>query len=155
MNVNEVKSGSNAKSEIWEFVKFAVISILIVIPIRLWIAQPFIVHGSSMVPSFQNGDYLIVDEISYQLRQPERGEVIVFRYPKDPSQFFIKRVAGLPGDKINNTTLSSDEYYVLGDNTTASSDSRFWGPVKSNLIIGRVILRLWPLNSLGLDSFKK
>ncbi len=150
MNENTVKSGSNVKSEIWKFVKFAVISVLIVIPIRIWIAQPFIVHGSSMVPNFENGDYLIVDEVSYQFRQPQRGEVIVFRYPKDPSQFFIKRVAGLPGDKIGNITLADDEYYVLGDNTFASSDSRFWGPVKSTLIIGRAILRLWPLCSLGI-----
>ena len=149
MNENAVKSGPNTKSEIWEFIKFAVISILIVIPIRIWIAQPFIVRGSSMVPNFQNGDYLIVDEVSYQFRRPQQGEVVVFRYPKDPSQFFIKRVAGLPGDKIGNITLADDEYYVLGDNTFASSDSRFWGPVKSNLIIGRAILRLWPLAGLG------
>ncbi len=149
MNKNEIKSGSNAKSEIWEFVKFSFIAILIVIPIRIWIAQPFIVHGNSMVPNFENGDYLIVDEVSYQFRRPQQGEVIIFRYPKDPSQFFIKRVAGLPGDKIGNITLASDEYFVLGDNTFASSDSRFWGPVKSNLIIGRAILRLWPIAGLG------
>ncbi len=148
MNENAVKSGPNAKSEIWEFIKFAVIAVIIVIPIRIWIAQPFIVHGSSMIPNFENGDYLIIDEISYQFRRPERGEVIVFRYPKDPSQFFIKRVAGLPGDKIGNITLTDDEYFVLGDNTLASSDSRFWGPVKSNLIIGRALLRLWPLTGL-------
>lgn len=149
MNENAVKSGSNAKHEIWEFVKFAVISVLIVIPIRIWIAQPFIVHGSSMVPNFENGDYLIIDEISYQFRQPERGEVIVFRYPKSPSQFFIKRIAGLPGENIGNIALADDEYFVLGDNSFASSDSRFWGPVKSKLIIGRAILRLWPLTGLG------
>ncbi len=149
MNKNEIKSGSNAKSEIWEFVKFSFIAILIVIPIRIWIAQPFIVHGNSMVPNFENGDYLIVDEVSYQFRRPQQGEVIIFRYPKDPSQFFIKRVAGLPGENINNTALADDEYFVLGDNTSASSDSRFWGPVKSNLIIGRAILRLWPIAGLG------
>ncbi|MFH0803645.1 MAG: signal peptidase I, partial [Candidatus Tagabacteria bacterium] len=138
------------KKEIWEFVKFTFIALIIVIPIRMWIAQPFIVQGSSMVPSFESGDYLIIDEISYQFRQPEKGEVIVFRYPQNPSQFFIKRVAGLPGETINNTNLTSDEYYVLGDNTFASSDSRYWGPVKKDLIIGRAILRLWPLSNLGV-----
>ncbi len=138
------------KNEIWEFVKFTVIALLIVVPIRLWIAQPFIVNGSSMVPNFENGDYLIIDEISYQFREPQKGEVIVFRYPKNPSQFFIKRVAGLPGETIDNTNLAQDEYYVLGDNTFASSDSRYWGPVKKNLIIGRAFLRLWPVTSLGL-----
>ncbi len=150
MNENAVKSGSNTKNEVWEFVKFAIIALLIVLPVRMWIAQPFIVHGSSMVPTFQSGDYLIIDEITYQFRKPERGEVIVFRYPKDTSQFFIKRIEGLPGETINGTGLSQDEYYVLGDNTFASSDSRYWGPVKSNLIIGRAILRLWPVPSLGI-----
>jgi len=140
----------NKTSEVWEFVKFSLLAVLIVMPIRLWIAQPFIVQGSSMVPTFQSGDYLIIDEITYQLRKPERGEVIVFRYPKNPSQFFIKRVAGLPGETIGGIVLAQDEYYVLGDNTPASSDSRYWGPVKSNLIVGRTILRLWPISSLGL-----
>ncbi len=140
------------KSEIWEFVKFSVIALVIVIPVRMWIAQPFIVNGSSMTPTFQNGDYLIIDEITFQFRQPEKGEVIVFRYPQNPSQFFIKRVAGLPGETMGNTNLAQDEYYVLGDNTFASSDSRYWGPVKKNLIIGRAILRLWPLSSLGILS---
>lgn len=140
------------KSEIWEFVKFSIIALLIVIPIRMWIAQPFIVNGSSMTPTFQNGDYLIIDEITFRFRQPEKGEVIVFRYPQNPSQFFIKRIAGLPGETMGNTNLTQDEYYVLGDNTFASSDSRYWGPVKKNLIIGRAILRLWPLSSLGILS---
>ncbi len=149
---NASRSDAGGKKEIWEFVKFSIIALLIVIPIRMWIAQPFIVQGSSMVPSFENGDYLIIDEITFQFRQPEKGEVIVFRYPQNPSQFFIKRVAGLPGETINNTTLTSEEYYVLGDNTFASSDSRYWGPVKKNLIIGRAILRLWPLSSLRILS---
>jgi signal peptidase I len=139
-----------AKSEVWEFLKFSFIALAIVIPIRLWIAQPFIVQGSSMVPNFQNGDYLIIDEITYQFRQPERGEVIVFHYPKNPSEFFIKRVEGLPGETINGLTLAKDEYYVLGDNRPQSSDSRYWGPVKSDLIVGRAFLRLWPISSLGI-----
>jgi len=144
------RQGNSIKSEIWEFVKFSVIAILIVLPIRLWIAQPFVVNGNSMVPNFHNGDYLIIDEITYQFRKPQIGEVIVFRYPKNPSEFFIKRIAALPGDTINGTTLAADEYYVLGDNKSASLDSRYWGPVKSNLIVGRAILRLWPISSLGI-----
>ena len=104
-----------------------------------------------MVPTFHNGDYLIIDELSYEIRKPERGEVIVFHYPKNPSEFFIKRVAGLPGETINGITLANDEYYVLGDNTLASSDSRYWGPVKSNLIVGRAFVRLWPVSSLGFS----
>jgi signal peptidase I len=138
------------KSEVWEFFKFSVIAVAIVIPIRFWIAQPFIVHGNSMTPNFHNGDYLIIDEITYRFREPKRGEVVVFRYPKNTSQFFIKRIEGLPGETINGATLAENEYYVLGDNLLASSDSRFWGPLKSNLIVGRAVLRLWPIADLGL-----
>ncbi len=146
----KTESAPAKKSEVWEFVKFALLAAIIVLPIRMWIAQPFIVHGSSMVPTFQSGDYLIVDEITYRFHEPRRGDVIIFRFPQDPSQFFIKRVAGLPGDKINNTVLAGDEYYVLGDNSGQSYDSRFWGPVKSKFIIGLARVRLWPVASLGL-----
>ncbi|MEK7596135.1 MAG: signal peptidase I, partial [Patescibacteria group bacterium] len=88
------------KKEIWEFAKLIVVSLLIIIPVRFYIAQPFIVSGNSMDPSFLNGDYLIIDEISYQFKKPERGEVVVFRYPLDPSKFFIKRIIGLPGETV-------------------------------------------------------
>lgn len=142
------------KSGFWDFIKFTVIAILIVVPVRMWVAQPFIVYGASMRPTFENGDYLIVDELSYHLRAPERDEVIVFRYPRDPSKFFIKRVIGLPGEtmKMNNKTitLKGDEYFVEGDNRSASSDSRRWGPVDEKLIVGRALVRLWPFNKIGI-----
>src|SRR3989338_6721619 len=83
-----------------EILRLAVITVLIVIPIRAYVAQPFIVSGVSMVPSFENGEYLIIDELSYLFRPPERGEVVVFRYPRDPSKFFIKRVIGRPGETV-------------------------------------------------------
>jgi len=85
---------------IFEVVKIVVIASAIVLPIRYFLFQPFIVKGESMVPSFQNGDYLIVDEISYRFSEPERGDVVVFKYPKDESQRFIKRVIGLPGETV-------------------------------------------------------
>ena len=83
-----------------EFVKFLVIASAIALPVRYFVAQPFIVRGASMEPNFENREYLIIDELSYFFRQPERGEVIVFRYPLDPRQFFIKRVVGLPGERV-------------------------------------------------------
>jgi len=83
-----------------EFVKFLLIASAIAIPIRYFIAQPFIVKGASMIPTFENQEYLIVDELSYFLREPKRGEVIVFRYPLDSRQFFIKRIVGLPGETV-------------------------------------------------------
>ncbi|MEK7122159.1 MAG: signal peptidase I [Patescibacteria group bacterium] len=109
----------NYKKEIWEFVKLIVVSLLIIIPVRFYIAQPFIVSGNSMDTSFLNGDYLIIDEISYQFKKPERGEVVVFRYPLDPSKFFIKRIIGLPGETVriqNGVITIFNEKYPAGMN---------------------------------------
>lgn len=173
----EKQQETEKKGGTWEFIRSIVIALLIVIPIRAWVAQPFIVQGNSMVPNFHNGEYLIIDEFSYHFRRPERGEVIVFRYPRQPSQFFIKRVIGLPGDKVEikdgsvwingspfgeaylpqslatapeaSTILGVDEYFVLGDNREASSDSRVWGNLKDHFIVGRTLLRLWPLTRIG------
>jgi len=85
---------------IWEITKIVIIALLIVVPIRYFIFQPFFVRGQSMEPNFESGDYLIVDEISYRFRDPQRGEVVVFKYPINPSQHYIKRIIGLPGETI-------------------------------------------------------
>ena len=89
------------KDFIWETIKIVVISLAIIIPIRHFLIQPFYVKGASMEPNFYDHEYLIVDEISYRLDSPKRGDVVVFRYPNDPSQFFIKRIIGLPGETID------------------------------------------------------
>ncbi len=86
--------------ELFEIAKILVISLAIVVPIRYFIVQPFIVRGASMEPNFYDGQYLIIDEATYNFRKPVRGEVIVFRYPRDPGQFFIKRIIGLPGERV-------------------------------------------------------
>ena len=86
---------------IWDLVKIIVIALIIVLPIRYFIFQPFIVKGDSMVPNFHSGDYLIVDELSYRFSGPQRGDVIVLDYPLDTSEKFIKRVIGLPGDTVD------------------------------------------------------
>jgi len=96
------------KQSVWELVRFAIIAVLIVIPIRLFIAEPFVVSGSSMVPTFLDKDYLIVDKLSYKLNDPERYDVVIFKYPNDPKKYFIKRIIGLPNETIeikNNTTI--------------------------------------------------
>ncbi len=95
-----VPRGKRFLKEIWEIVRVLLVSAAVVLPIRYFIAQPFIVRGASMEPNFEDREYLIIDELSYYLRAPERGEVIVFRYPKDPSEFFIKRIIGLPGERV-------------------------------------------------------
>ncbi len=91
----------------WEILKFTVIAVAIVVPFRLYIAQPFIVSGASMDPTFETGEYLIVDQVSYALEAPPRESVVVFKYPKDTSKFFIKRIIGLPGEtvEINGTEV--------------------------------------------------
>lgn len=83
-----------------DLIKFALIALLVVIPIRVLVAQPFIVRGASMEPTFESGEYLIVDQLSYHFESPQRGDVVIMRYPKDPSVFFIKRVIGLPGETV-------------------------------------------------------
>ena len=177
------------KSFIGEILQIVVISLIIVIPFRLYVAQPFLVSGPSMDDTFANGQYLIVDEMTYHFRSPMRGEVAIFHYPLDITKYFIKRIIGLPGETVeikndvvtickpdcqtdknkfaldepyvklnklipprqNSTiTLKADEYYVLGDNRSVSSDSRIWGPVKKDLITGRPFLRLFPLSKVSL-----
>jgi len=163
----------------WEVSKIVILALLIVIPIRYFIFQPFFVKGQSMEPNFENGDYLIIDEISYRFRDPLRGEVIVFKYPNDPSQRYIKRIIGLPGETIEigegkvviyneeggkvlnesaylsssvftagsmQTTLGEDDYFVLGDNRAVSADSRRWGTLPKENIIGRTWIKAWPVS---------
>ncbi|HLC44254.1 MAG TPA: signal peptidase I [Patescibacteria group bacterium] len=171
---------------VWDFLKVFLIALAIIIPIRFYLFQPFIVTGLSMQPNFHDGEYLIIDEISYRLTQPKRGDVAVIRSPADNSQFFIKRIIGLPGETVEisggkvviiNTEhprgtiltedyipsaaatfgslkiqLSTDQFYVLGDNRLASSDSRSFGPINRSKIIGRVLLRAFPLNKFATFS---
>ncbi|MFA5318132.1 MAG: signal peptidase I [Patescibacteria group bacterium] len=98
---------------VFEVVKVVVISLAIIIPVRYFLIQPFYVKGASMEPSFYDHEYLIIDEITYRLREPERGEIIVFKYPKDPSQYYIKRIVGLPGEKVE--IKDGSVYIYTGD----------------------------------------
>lgn len=166
-----------------EIIRFLIIALVIVIPIRIFIAQPFIVSGASMEDTFHNNDYLIIDQVSYRLESPERGDVVIFRYPRNPQKFFIKRVIGIPGDTITvlgdkiilrtpenpdgatleepyvsqmtpqsalEVTLEDEEYFVLGDNRDASSDSRVWGVLDEKYIVGRALLRLYPISDISI-----
>lgn len=99
---------------VWEIFKIFVISLAIIIPIRYFLIQPFFVKGASMEPNYQDGEYLVIDEISYRFREPARGEVIIFRYPVNPKEFFIKRIIGLPGETLkidgNKITVLNSAY---------------------------------------------
>ncbi|MBI2120912.1 MAG: signal peptidase I [Parcubacteria group bacterium] len=181
-SIPQNEAPENTPGLFMEVFKFTIVAILIVAPIRIFIAQPFIVKGESMDPTFADGQYLIVDELTYRTHEPERGDVIVFKYPKDPSKYFIKRVIGLPNETIKidsgkitifgeqypgghllneeyiknvsfdtlTEKLGSGEYFAMGDNRTNSLDSRVWGPLPKEDIVGRVLVRLFPLQEAGL-----
>lgn len=171
-------------SHLIEFIQTLVIFAAIASAIYLFAAQPHKVSGASMDPNFKNGDYIITDKLTYRFAEPKRGDVVVFKNPKDTSQDFIKRIIGIPGDlvevsgshiflngrQLNEPFLKSgvttksgfflqedeeivvpgNRYVVLGDNRPNSSDSREWGFIAKNEIIGRVILRYWPQDGIGL-----
>lgn len=162
---------------IWEVTKVVIISLAIIIPVRYFLVQPFYVKGASMEPNFYNYEYLIIDELSYRFDDPQRGDVVVLKNPHRPSQFFIKRIIGLPGEtvEIRDRTvfvngaeldetayldpsietfgnqvvhLHEGEYFILGDNRNESLDSRIFGPIIKDEIIGRTWLRAWPVTRL-------
>jgi len=99
----------NFFSFVWELIKVVIISLAIILPVRYFLIQPFYVKGASMEPNFYDHEYLIIDEISYRFSQPERGDIIVFRYPQNPQEYFIKRVIGLPGERIQ---IKDGEIYI-------------------------------------------
>lgn len=168
-------------ASIWDTIEVAIVALVVVLIIRSFLFQPFFVEGASMYPNFKNGDYLIVDELTYRLRNPQRGEIIVFHPPQAEKEYYIKRIIALPQERIvikdgqikiynqthpegfilkenylldNKTpgdldlTLGPKEYFVLGDNRYASYDSRAWGTLSRDKIIGLVRLRVWPFNSV-------
>jgi len=180
-----------------EMVKVFILAAVIIIPVRVFLFQPFFVQGQSMQPNFEDGEYLVVNEFGYKttsvgfgdrasftvspFQNLSRQEPVVFHSPQKEGQYLIKRVIGLPGEsvKIENSkvmisnethpegfvldesaylgnpvvttdmdavTLASDAYFVLGDTRTHSYDSRFFGPIKESAIVGRVLIRAWPLS---------
>ncbi|MCB9806193.1 signal peptidase I [Candidatus Nomurabacteria bacterium] len=114
-----------------EIISFAILAIVIVIPVRIFIAQPFIVSGESMYSTFETGQYLIVDQLSYRFHEPQRGDVIIFRFPENPSKFFIKRIIGLPRETIQlegndvYITTTNGERIKLEENYTSSKRDTF------------------------------
>jgi signal peptidase I len=117
-----------------ELGEVVIISLAIILPIRYFLIQPFYVKGASMEPTFEDREYLIIDEISFRFRVAERGEVVVFRYPNDPRQYFIKRVIGLPGETVtvkdNQVTISSPdnpEGFILSETDYLPAEKRTAG----------------------------
>lgn len=154
-------------------------AVIVAALIMIFIARAYTVNGDSMLPTLRHGERLLVDKISYRFVAPARGEIVVFKNPSNTKEQFIKRVLGLPGDKVailegtvyvNEQAVEEDyllvparigfaprvvpegAYFVLGDNRNNSEDSRFSrvGFVPDKLIIGRAIWRYWPLNRISL-----
>lgn len=172
---------------IFELTAVIFVAVAIFLPLRYFVIQPFYVKGVSMEPNLLDREYLLVDKVSYYFSSPRRGDMVVFRYPLNPDERFIKRVIGLPGETVqikdgrvylydsNGNSekiiidepylsgiietysltpmpirLGSDEFFVLGDNREFSKDSRVFGPIDRHHIIGRVLLRGWPLSRITL-----
>jgi len=104
------KKESPQEGSWFDFLRFALLAVVIVVPIRYFIAQPFIVSGRSMIPTYQDGNYLIIDEIGYRFTKPSRGDAIVFRLPRNPETFLIKRIAGLPNETI---LIENDQVTII------------------------------------------
>ncbi len=171
------------KGFVIELIKIVLIALVVIIPIRYFLFQPFYVRGASMEPNFYDNEYLIVDEITYRFSEPERGDVIVVKVPEKQSDFLIKRIIGLPGEtleikdghliiyndqNIKGSILSEDylkegistagykkveinegEYFIMGDNRPVSLDSRSFGPLDGDNIVGRAWLRVWPFDEFS------
>lgn len=163
-----------------DLLKLVVIAAVSIFLIRYYLFQPFYVKGASMEPNFDDHEYLVISKLTYRLRTPQRGDVIVFRYPGDQREYFLKRIIGLPGERVKvangqvtiyniahpegakleesylpkdlatmgdkTSTVAENQYFVLGDNRGNSFDSRRFGPIDQNLIIGQVWLRGWPIS---------
>ncbi len=186
------KKQETTKGFILEMIKMFIWALVIILPLRIFLIQPFIVRGASMEPNFHGNNYLIVNELGYKnvklfndkfevkpTKTLERHEIVVFRAPTKRKEFYIKRIIGLPGEtvEINNgvvkiynvenpsgivldesaylpkgritegnmkVSLKEDQYFVLGDNRGASSDSRVFGPITKDKVVGKVLIRLYP-----------
>lgn len=177
-NTKEQRGG--VKEFIIELLQVVIVALAIIIPVRYFFIKPFYVKGASMEPTFHDHEYLVIDEISYRFHDPVRGDIIVFRYPRDPKQYFIKRIIGLPGETVQVTgnkifingqpidegylskdtetkgemvmTLQPDEFFVMGDNRSFSLDSRSFGPLPRKYVVGKTWIRGWPFDKITVFS---
>jgi len=165
------------KSVVREMLESIIPAILIAVLLNLFVVQPTKVRGESMEPTLHTNEYLLVEKISYRLHPPRRGDVVVFKYPRDEAENFIKRVIAVPGDTVEivsgrvyingqpivepyllqlprenmpPTTIPEGKLFVLGDNRLNSNDSRAFGMVTLEEVVGRAWLRYWPLNEVSL-----
>jgi len=160
------------------WVRDLIISLAISAFIIIFLYQPVKVEGTSMMPSLEDQERIFVNKFVYRLEPIERGDIVVFRYPRDPSKSYIKRVIGMAGDRIRidggqvyvndqaldedyvppaytdsrsypDTTVPASSFFVLGDHRSMSNDSRDFGPVNQSFIYGKAVFGYWPMDKLG------
>lgn len=159
-----------------DIIEVVVVAFIIAMVIRGLVIETFVVHGPSMEPTLVDGERLLVFKLAYKFGKPKRGDVVVLRYPLDPSRDYIKRVVAVEGDTVElrlgrlyvNGILQEEPYvrypglynmaslvvpqdtvFVMGDHRTDSEDSRFFGPVPVDLLKGKAIFIIWPPKAIG------
>ncbi|MDI6868364.1 MAG: signal peptidase I [Coprothermobacterota bacterium] len=169
------EKGKKPKSAVWEWIETILIALILALILRTFVVQPFQVHLSSMHPTLEEGDFILVNKLAYKLGTPQRGDIVVFMPPGGQVQKpYIKRVIGLPGEtvdikdgkvfvngseleepyalgetsggKFNHLVVPEGTVFVMGDNRMNSSDSRFFGPVSIASLEGKTFLCFWPFS---------
>jgi signal peptidase I len=172
-------SGSRAPNVVHSWVRDLVVSVTVSAFIIIFLYQPVRVEGTSMLPVLEDQDRLFINKIAYRVGDIHQGDVVVFQYPRDHTKSYIKRVIALPGDRIRisegevyvngkalpepyvpgrfaddrslpETVLRANEYFVMGDHRSISSDSRDFGPVDRELIYGKAVFVYWPMEQVGV-----
>lgn len=177
--VTELSQPKNKRSGFLSFLvdvlETLILSVVLFVSINI-ISARIRVDGDSMEPTLVSGEYVVVNRLSYRLGHPQRGDIIVFHFPRDPKEEYIKRVIGLPGDEVNvmnglvyvngqsldenyldvkmnytgSWTVPTGQLFVLGDNRNNSSDSHDWGTVPMDYVVGKAVLVYWPPPAWGL-----
>ncbi len=179
--MGEVKE-NRKKSALREMLESLLIALVLALLIRAFVLQPFYIPSGSMEPTLRIRDHIIVNKFGYRFWEPRRGDIMVFKYPLNPDKDFVKRLVGMPGERveIKNGRLLIDgrqvdekylprgirhpdfgpvvvpdnSYLMLGDNRNNSDDSRVWGPLPKEYVIGKAMLVYWPLDRVRLLTDK-
>lgn len=176
--VVERKKPAQEKGPVREIFESIAIAVILAVVIRVFLFQFFVIPSGSMEPTLTEGDMIAANKIIYRFSEPKRGDIIVFKYPLNPDRDFVKRLIGLPGEKVqikNSTlyingkkvaepylpkglkfqdygpvTIPKDKYFMMGDNRNNSLDSRAWGEMPRENIIGKAAIIYWPVNRIRI-----